>query len=110
MMMQMPKMASRQQSPQLACDAQGVVTLSQSLQPTIQQIKSNNLFFIFLIWMKKKPHNCWPTYSLHHICCNKINVAHANNHGYNNRNGIRQQLVPMRLIQNTLANNWSLNL
>jgi hypothetical protein len=64
MMMQMPKMASRQQSPQLACDAQGVVTLSQSLQPTIQQIKSNNLFFIFLIWMKKNHTIVGP-----HIAC-----------------------------------------
>lgn len=42
MMIQMPEMTSRKQSLQLACDAQGVVTLNQSFQPTIQQIKSNN--------------------------------------------------------------------
>jgi hypothetical protein len=35
-MMQMPEMASRQQSPQLTCDAQGAITLNQSFQPTIQ--------------------------------------------------------------------------
>ncbi len=47
-MMQMPKIASRQQSPQLACDAQGAVTLNQSFQPTIQQIKSNNFLKNYL--------------------------------------------------------------
>jgi hypothetical protein len=35
MMMQMPKMASKQQSPQLTCDAQGAITLSQSFQAII---------------------------------------------------------------------------